>query len=470
MLPESTRTWRFVGLAAAGCLLTIPFWVLALNPGTAAGSGRHVVLFAWAFGAFLLALGVVWLTRARDAAGQQPRMSLPLLVLVLAFAAFFRAPLIARPPARSTDIYRCLWEGKLLKHGLNPFSYAPDDPRLDWLHANTATDRQNELYHRRINNKDRSAIYPGFSQAMFLLASYVREDGIVALKLVYLAFDLACACFLVGLLRALGRDEAWTLMWAWHPLVVTEFSGAAHQDVMGIALLVLALWLLYAPGIRRRPLWAGIAAGLSIAAKGYTVFLLPFMWRRFGGEGRAARGPLAFMAAVVATDVMLTLPFLSAGQGLLRSLGAYATIWDRNASLYYIFDGALQLVTERHDFGARVLGMALTLIFMGYLYYLLPPARRPRQAMGKMLAALGAFLLLAPVTYPWYVCWTIPLVVVAFSPSWFLFTGLVALDYLHRYYDAELPSVLLGQYLPVYVGLAIEWWLWRRKRRAAAPP
>src|SRR5262249_27644227 len=144
------------------------------------------------------------------------------------------------------------------------------------------------------------------------------------LKLLFTAFDLATACLLLLLLRAAGRPAADVLVYAWHPLVVTETALSGHQDSLGIFFLVASLMLAAlprpaptaprtAPADAGRPAvsplcavrcalcaaseatmsaLSGLALGLSVAAKSFTVFYLPAMARR-------GRWPLVAAACAV---------------------------------------------------------------------------------------------------------------------------------------------------------------------------
>ena len=51
--------------------------------------------------------------------------------LIVIFALFFRIVLWLSPPTLSDDIYRYLWEGRLVSMDINPFEYAPDAPQLE---------------------------------------------------------------------------------------------------------------------------------------------------------------------------------------------------------------------------------------------------------------------------------------------------------------------------------------------------
>ena len=57
-----------------------------------------------------------------------------LLFLILALALLPRAILLASQPALSDDLYRYIWDGRVIAAGLDPYRYAPDAPELAPLH------------------------------------------------------------------------------------------------------------------------------------------------------------------------------------------------------------------------------------------------------------------------------------------------------------------------------------------------
>jgi len=51
------------------------------------------------------------------------------LPIVLAAGLLARAVLLPSAPTLSEDVYRYLWDGRLVAHGVNPYPRAPSDPR-----------------------------------------------------------------------------------------------------------------------------------------------------------------------------------------------------------------------------------------------------------------------------------------------------------------------------------------------------
>jgi hypothetical protein len=62
--------------------------------------------------------------------------SLPLRGALVA-AVVLRLVFLPVTPSLSTDFYRYLWDGRVQLAGVNPYRYAPADPRLDGMFPST---------------------------------------------------------------------------------------------------------------------------------------------------------------------------------------------------------------------------------------------------------------------------------------------------------------------------------------------
>lgn len=144
---------------------------------------------------------------------------------ILLFACCFRLILWLSPPSISNDIYRYVWEGKILNAGINPFSRAPADPLLEKF-------RDHEIYPE-INHKDYTTIYPPVSLALFSLGARLSSTT-RAMSMVFLAFDLLTILVLIATVRLLSIDMNRIAIYAWNPLIIMEFAGSGHLDSAGI--------------------------------------------------------------------------------------------------------------------------------------------------------------------------------------------------------------------------------------------
>ena len=51
---------------------------------------------------------------------------------VIVCALAFRFSLAGLNPSLSDDLFRYMWDGRILSHGINPYSHIPSDSDLVW--------------------------------------------------------------------------------------------------------------------------------------------------------------------------------------------------------------------------------------------------------------------------------------------------------------------------------------------------
>jgi Glycosyltransferase family 87 len=208
---------------------------------------------------------------------------------------------LAFPPRSTDDYYRYAWDGTVQSAGVDPYRYVPTDPalaglRTDWLFPPRC--RRAVAPCTRLNHPGVRTIYPPVAQAEFtavhLLSPGGSRDKPWQLTAALLAV-LTTAALLTALRRA-GRDPRWAALWAWCPSVAIEAGNAAHVDVLGALLLVLALTALAAATRTRAVLVAGALLGAAIGVKLLPVLALPVTLR---GRRPSSRGVLTRRAVLV---------------------------------------------------------------------------------------------------------------------------------------------------------------------------
>ncbi|HEU5310385.1 MAG TPA: glycosyltransferase 87 family protein, partial [Candidatus Eisenbacteria bacterium] len=370
----SERQLHLCGLLVLAALAPIPFLGdLRVRTGT--------MIALWG-AAHLAYLGAVWLVI------RGTRMP---LVPVIVVAALLRALFLPTEPTLSEDVYRYLWDGRLVTRGVSPYAFAPDDPAL--------AEHRDPLLER-LNHAHVPTIYPPAAQLAFASVAAVSTDP-RAFKAALLVAETALVLALLALLRARGLPAERILVHAWNPLVVVESYGSGHLDLLLAALLVASLALLE----RGRRVPAGIAWALAVTTKYTPVLLGPWLVRR-----RA----WAFLAAGAATIVLLYLPFAGGGAALGTGLAAYARHWEFNGSLY----PALQALTGSGERARWILAAALAAATLWISW-------RARSGTGAALALLAATIVVSPTVYPWYVVQLVALLPLHPSPAILVFSGLV---------------------------------------------
>lgn len=322
------------------------------------------------------------------------------MALILVIAVFLRLPLVLVAPTPSTDAYRYSWEGRVANAGLSPYRLPPSSPELVFLR---------KAQDAKINNPGLTTIYPPLAMAAFRAVSVVSADA-QAQKGFFALCDLLVCALLMRLLRRRGLTAAWVALYAWHPLVIVEFSAAGHLDpLMMLGLLIgLDLW-----ESGRHELSAFIWATAALV-KVVPIVLLPWLILR---RPRAA----ALFIAVVALGLLPALPSLQAALAGARENGiaAFASGWLANPSLHAVLSSALSSESlSRILLAAAVAALSL------------PWARFCGEDSARYLCGiLLAVLLASPVVQPWYVLWTLPLALLSPSPAALAWSWVVGFIY-----------------------------------------
>lgn len=320
------------------------------------------------------------------------------LLVVLVTAAVARLVLVPHAPDVSGDIHRYVWDGRVQAEGINPYRYAPDDAAVEHL-------RDDDVYPG-INRKPVPTIYPPVAEAAFLGLHLAGARTVTTLKLAIVVIEMLAVGGLALLLTRLGRDPAWSLAYAWHPLAILEVGRSGHVDALAVLLLVGALLVHTA----RRPLAAGVGLAGAALVKFYAGVALPaLVW----SGGRRTVLPLAGFAAAV---VIAYLPYLGVGTKVLGYLPGYLEEegFDSGRRFYLLarLDDLTGVGSGPGDAAAVYQGVVLAVLAgMAAWCWRTPPAG-PRSAVDRALAMLLVVVVLATPTYPWYL-----LVVLVLAPA-----------------------------------------------------
>ncbi len=379
------RPWLVFG---AGEALFVGFAVL---PDAKAHLAAYLLLF---FSGSLLSL-----VAARSLSASSGRV-------VLLCAAAFRLTLLWRAPDLSEDAFRYLWDGRVAASGRSPYAFAPadayEDPFPDHL-------------RRRLAYPEYRTIYPPVAQAAFRLAASVPAAGVLGMKALFAAADVAVVALILATGGAGARFGA--ALYAFHPLPVTETAGQGHVDALGAALVLASVAFL----LRRRPIVSGFAFAASVLVKYVPIAAaLPLV----------RRGRLRFAGAALVTAAAIWALAARGGTSPAVGLGPYATRWEFNSLVYPAVAAAVESTDlpakakaayirwkEKREhrpwmqkafpyfytaFFARVL-LAITLGAV-----LLGIAVAVKDVELAVFASLAALLLGSPTLHPWYLLWVLP--------------------------------------------------------------
>jgi alpha-1,6-mannosyltransferase len=311
-----------------------------------------------------------------------------LLAMILGFAAVMRIVVLLAPPYLSTDIYRYLWDGRVIAAGINPYRYIPNDPHLRSL-------RDPEIFPKINRNNYARTIYPPVAEAIFFLVTRIRNT-LTAMKAAMIGFEIVAVFVLLKLLVSQGKPASRIIIYAWHPLPLWEFSGSGHIDAAMIAFITLALWAKRANGAGAGDALTGLALAAGTLTKFFPAALSPALWRRWDW-----RMPAVFTVVVV----LAYLPFISVGWRVFGFLPQYVSEEGFSGSgagfyLWNIVKSALALPSLSDTIYIVIAGLLLAFLAIFI-------ALRPRPPAGEVGGAVlaGAFMLLLSPHYAWYFAW-----------------------------------------------------------------
>ncbi len=327
------------------------------------------------------------LPRVLDAKQEPPHR---LLITALVFAALFRVPLAVAPVGADNDMVRYLYDGRVQRLGLNPFTIIPADPSLAWTHTDET---------RRMPSIRARTPYPAAAQLFFRLVVSIRETP-RAMKTALVLCDLLTMFVLLRWLLDIGRSPWLALAYAWNPLVILEVAHSGHIDALGALLIATSGWMLST----NRGMRAAAAFVLAVATKLVPIVLVPLYWRRVRARDAAIAGGLL---------LALYLPFASAGSVALGNVPNVVAAIRFNGPVFHFIARALNPSIAAAV--AVCAGMAVAAWMR-----LSRPAAAPEAWAWPMALSIAC----APVIYPWYLLYftpflftrrTIPLVVWTYS-------------------------------------------------------
>jgi alpha-1,6-mannosyltransferase len=427
-----------IGLVAAGIALESAF----LRVHSLYYLKNHAIGFI----ELALAAGVVYLLALYGFA-RRPATRASTILLILAAIAL-RAPLWPMAPTLSDDLQRYRWEAKVQAQGWNPYAIAPNDPRLAPLR---------DKYYEIMPGRELPAIYPPVAELIFR-ATWIFFRGPTAFKTTFAAADVLVILVLAWIFWQQEDRDFRIAVYAWSPLVIVEFAGSGHNDVLAVLGIVCGLAVM-----KKWPALASVPIILAAMAKVFPVVLLPVCIRRAGWPEKKAGWWSVALAALVGLVVLA--PYWHALGMFRANMSHYEATWKNyHASIYTVIDWLTGGKTKIPAFVAAG-------VTWGLAFWLAWKRAEPARAAYLLIGTLLAF---GPNGYSWYFTWIVPLLCFFPNPAWLLVTVLQFLSY----------NVLIGYgilgvfrfdpflqwlvYAPFYLFLIV-WWLHTRRRKSKEP-
>ena len=332
----------------------------------------------------------------------------------IGLSILIRLMLVFSLPNLSNDVYRFIWDGRLLVQGFNPFDHLP---KYFLENENGIKGITQELFEA-YGSKNFYTVYPPLAQALFGSASWLFSDSIywssVVMKLWLLLFEIGSIILIIKLLSVLSLPKSNILLYALNPLIIFEIIGNLHFEGAMIFFLLLAVWLLIKSKFDR----SAVAFALSICSKLLTLLFLPFFVYRLGWKKSTRYFFITGLACVI-----LFMPIISGNfiQNFSNSLGLYFHKLEFNASLYYLLRWVCFKITGYNQIAVLgpLLGLTAGIVILYFAFVKQKYFKeiliesKILELLEYWLIAICIYLICTTTMHPWYTA--LPIVLCIFT-------------------------------------------------------
>ena len=420
------------------------------------------------------------------------------IAMVWLFAILFRVPLLLTIPSLSDDVFRYIWDGHLLNLGVNPYALPVNAALLD---------QYTTPLRALVNNNWMASPYMPFAQIYFWFINRIAPQNPLGFHAGALLLDLGTGWLVMDMLDRLGAPRRRVLVYLWHPLVILEFTHAAHIDALMIFFIMGAFWFIVRGnpgdswGFKRLYLSAASLAAATLT-KLIPILLVPVLCRRWKWPRL-----VLYLAVIITIGAVFSLnagwglrgPL--DGMGLFGAVRIYTRYWNFNSGVYHWLEVLISGYQTPGAVPADIAGgtpgnlarsiSGLVIILAAVItavwsWKLDDPGKYSFEKRNLFLLRisffpLGAFLLFTTTVHPWYVTLFVPFLafllpvrnetgaISRFIWPWIYFSCAVALSYT-TYLDLgnlrEYYLIRKLEYTPFYVLLL--WGGWPHFRHWAA--
>ncbi|MBR9922541.1 MAG: hypothetical protein GYB31_17020 [Bacteroidetes bacterium] len=372
-------------------------------------------------------------------------------------AGALRILLLFAMPGLSDDLYRFIWDGRLLTQGINPFSHLP----AWYLEAGNEVSGLTPNLYASLNSPEYYTIYPPVAQAVFGLACWVSPKSLYGAMLVMKLFLVLCELFslylLPRILTLLKMPAERSLIYALNPLIIIEISGNLHFEGAMICFFLAGLYLILAG----RERIGGLAMGLSIASKLLTLIFMPFFIRRIGWNKVI---PLFIFCGGICLLLFLPLFSESFFGNFGESLDLYFRKFEFNASVYYLSRWVGYQLSGFNLIAYIGPGLALTsgLGILAFAFF--HPGNSWKATLKYMLYGICLYLALTTTVHPWYL--SLPVLLCGFTSYRFplIWSFMITLTYINYSYDPYWENLWI---VALEYGIVAGVFLWEAKKYSA---
>ncbi len=342
---------------------------------------------------------------------EEGRVDLPYYWSIL-----LRALLLLSIPGLSDDVYRFIWDGRLILNGLDPFAELPG------AYLEQGQGLTQGLFDQ-LNSQPYHTVYPPLNQAIFFLSVVFTPESeiwsIVIMRLVLFAFEVGNIRLIRKLLKHYKLPQKYGLFYALNPMVIMELTGNLHFEGILIFFLLLSLWYYEQNRLYR----SAVFFGLSVATKFLPLIFLPLILRKIGLKNGIFYG-LIILGVLALNFVPLIDSAIFQGTG--ESLELYFQKFEFNGSIYYLARW-YGFETEGFNIIAKSGKWMMYATFGAImLYSFLGKSKRLPE---NMVWVWALYLLFATTVHPWYSIPLLALSIFSLKRFPYVFTIMIFLTY-----------------------------------------
>ncbi|MBI3520365.1 MAG: mannosyltransferase [Bacteroidetes bacterium] len=315
--------------------------------------------------------------------------------IFIAFA--YRLIFIFSTPNLSDDFYRFIWDGRLIKSGINPFSYLPDNVLQNQLLSGPT----NVELFQKMNSPHYYSVYPPILQFIFYISVKFSFGNnfiaIIFLRLFILIAEIGTYIYIKKIITYLNLEREKILWYFLNPLVIIELSGNIHFEGVMLFFITASFYYLLISKLK----FSSVLFALAVCTKLIPLIILPLIVKKIGLKKGIIYSLISLMVIVI-----LFLPFIDK-QLMLNignSIGLYFQKFEFNASFYYLLRGI-----GYHFIGYNAIGVIGKILPLLSFFFILLISLRLKNESGdyaffaKALNILLIYYLFSLIVHPWYV-------------------------------------------------------------------
>jgi alpha-1,6-mannosyltransferase len=323
-------------------------------------------------------------------------------------AVFVRGAMILSFPNLSDDIYRFIWDGKLIWDGIHPFLHTPNDVIQNHLVTNPIY----KTLYPLLNSPHYFTVYPPVCQTIFAISTKLFPNSIywsaVLMKLILGLFDVGSIFLIQKILKSNDLPAKNVLLYALNPLIIIELCGNAHFEAAMIFFFLLGIHFWNQQKIEL----SAIAIAFSIASKLLPLLFLPFfVFFKPKSNNSTFDFQTKFVGILLISIILLFLPLYNTQlvENMGASLNLYFQKFEFNASLYYVLRWIGFQIFGYNQIA--ILGPALgVIVFLTIFYWAF---WRKGNLYQNFLWSITLYLLCVTIVHPWYL--TLPIAISVFT-------------------------------------------------------